>query len=69
MVETADSVLIREVSFVQSVLYREVLLYYFLCVWEGGGGVECEEEGELGKVWMCSSMETTVYYIIFCYYF
>ena len=28
MVGTADSVLIREVSLIQSVLYREVPLYY-----------------------------------------
>ena len=30
MVGTADSVLIREVSLIQSVLYREVPLYYYI---------------------------------------
>ena len=31
VVGTADSVLIREVSLIQSVLYREVALYYISC--------------------------------------
>ena len=56
MVGTADSVLIREVSLIQSVLYREVLLWCTHCYLVGTTGVDKEELGRLAFVDRMSSL-------------
>ena len=48
MVETAGSVLIREVSHIQSILYREVPLYILLQTSkEKGSSFECDENDDV----------------------
>ena len=50
MVETADTVLIREVSLIQSVLYREVPLYMHMCVYFYSGIQPCSPRGTVMTV-------------------